>query len=134
MKRTLSKIPAMIGMLIALLSFACYADDLIRDYILHEEPETWILAVILALVSLPFFFADAIISLVSGIKNFNKKFNITLAILLFICVITYFFFGQATGPYNLYTYSWQTFYLVIFVLEVISIVKCVKADKMAKKQ
>lgn len=120
MKKVLIKIPAMLAMIITLFSFILYCESLI-----DPMSEGWLGAVMIALFSMPFYFADAIISFVKAIKKNDAKFNFILTAVLIVAIPMYLFVGNINMvvPQIL----WHLYYLAMFVLEVISIKRCVKS-------
>ena len=128
MKALLRKIPAMIAMLITLASVACYV--LPAAGLVHHE--YWILSVILAVLSMPFFFIDAIISFVRALKKEDSKFNYLLALVLVGGIPMLLIFGQV--GIDSFNVIWNVYYLLMFVLEVISIKKACVAMKANRKQ
>lgn len=123
MKKLLVKIPAMIAMLIALASFVWYVLP-IAGLVHHEF---WILSVIVAVLSMPFYLVDAIISFVRARKKDDSKFNYILALVLVGAIPMVVIFG-GDGK-DLFNVIWNLYYLLMFVLEVISIKKTYDAMK-----
>lgn len=122
MKKILSKLPAMVAMLIGLPGFILYV-----QYLLQSESDIWIGSVIFALLSLPFFFIDAIISFVKAIKKNDAKFNGILALVLVGAIPMIFQFGSSGN--DAFNVVWNIYYLLMYVLEVISIKKTFHAMK-----
>lgn len=120
MKKLLIKIPAMLAMLLTILSFVCLVQSFTEG-----NDEIWILAVIVAMPSLVFYAVDAIISLVKGIKNTDRVFNIILAIVLLVGIPMFLLVGNG-GP-DSFLVIWNAYYLAMFVLEIVSMVRLVKA-------
>lgn len=115
MKQLLIKIPAMIALLISLVSFVWYVLFLLD--LVHDE--TWLLSVLTAMFSIPFFFVDAIISFVRAVKKIDSKFNFILAVVLIGAIPMIVIFGGDGKDF--FNVIWNVYYLVMFVLEVISI-------------
>ncbi len=130
MKNISTKIPAMIAMLIAILSLGLLITAFIVS-INEIEPESgvsrsfafWVYAVITSMLSLVFYFIDAIWSIAKAIMKIDPIFNIVLAFLLLGTIPMMLFVGGKLGI-NIYIYF--SYYLAIFVLEVISIIKHIK--------
>ena len=136
MKSLSSKIPAMIAMLIAIFSFGL----LITAFIVsmnEVQPESglsssfafWAFAVMTSMVSLVFYFIDAVISVVKAFMRIHTIFNIILASLLVGAIPMMLFVGGKPGINIYISFS---YYLAIFVLEVISIVKHIRSSRIDK--
>lgn len=123
MKRVLIKIPAMLAMILSILSFYNYALSFT-----DTEQEVWILSVILAVLCIPFYFTDAIISFVKAIRNRDRVFNFILAAVLIIFLpMVIVFASVSTHIENIfYNVVWNIYYIAVFVLEVVSIIRCAK--------
>ena len=131
MKKLYSKIPAMIGMLIAVISFGLLAAAFVVS--VHEaEPEMgvsrsfalWVFAVITSMLSLIFYLVDALLSIIKAFDRVFPLFNGVLAFLLIGAVPMAIFVGGGLGV-NIYIYF--SYYLLIFLLEIVSIVKYIKS-------
>lgn len=117
MKKLLIKIPAMLAMIISLVSFVWYVQYLLGS----ENPDIWVLSSIMAMFSIPFFFIDAIISFVKARKKDDSKFNYILTLVLIGAIpMVVFLGGDGRDHLNI---IWNLYYLMVFVLEVISIKK-----------
>lgn len=130
MKQLLSKIPALIAMLITLLSLFFYVKSFF-----NTESELGLVAVIVALFSVPFYFIDALISFVKAIKKNDAKFNYILTLIIIgLLPVSYFWAGSGKLIQNV---TWTVYYLLVFVLEIISIQKiCVviSSNKNSSKE
>ena len=137
MKKLNSKTPAMIAMLIAIFSLGL----LITAFILsinEVEPESgvsksfafWVFAVITSMLSLIFYFIDAVLSIIKAFMKIHPIFNIVLALLLIGAIPMMLFVGGKLGI-NIYIYF--SYYLSIFVLEIVSIIKHIKLSQIDKK-
>ena len=131
MKNLYSKIPAMIGMLIAVISFGLLAAAFVVS--VHEaEAEMgvsrsfalWVFAVITSMLSLIFYLVDALLSIIKAFDRVFPLFNGVLAFLLIGAVPMAIFVGGGLGV-NIYIYF--SYYLAIFLLEIVSIVKYIKS-------
>lgn len=137
MKSISTKTPAMIDMLIAILSLGLLITAFIVS-INEIEPESgvsrsfafWVYAVITSMLSLVFYFIDAIWSIAKAIMKIDPIFNIVLAFLLLGTIPMMLFVGGKLGI-NIYIYF--LYYLAIFVLEVVSIIKHIKLSRIDKK-
>ncbi len=133
MKRLSSKIFAMIAMLIAMLSFGLLITSFIVS--LNEvDPEKgvsksfalWVFALIVSMLSLVFYLIDAVLSMIKAFQKIHPIFNTVLSLMLIGAVPMMLFVGGKLGI-NIYIYF--SYYLAIFVLEVVSIVKHIKITK-----
>ena len=136
MKSLSSKIPAMIAMLIAIFSLGLLFTAFIVS-INEVEPESgvsksfafWVFAVLTSILSLIFYFVDAVISVVKALLRIHPIFNIVLALLLVGAIPMMLFVGAKLGI-NIYIYF--SYYLTIFVLEIVSIIKHIKLSRIDK--
>lgn len=117
MKQLLGKIPAMIGMLIGCVSFVWY----IQSFFDSVYTELWIGSAIMATFSMLFFFLDAIISFVKARKKIDAKFNYILTLVLVGAIPMVVYFGGSGRDF--FNVIWNVYYLLVFVLEAISIKK-----------
>ena len=137
MKNVSTKIPAMIAMLIALFSLGLLVTAFIVS-IDEVEPEMgvsksfafWVYAVITSILSLIFYFVDAVMSVVKATLKIHPIFNMVLAVMLFGAIPMMLFVGAKLGV-NIYIYF--SYYLSIFALEVVSIIKHIKLSRSDKK-
>lgn len=129
MKTLLSKLPAVLAMGIALISFVFYVQSLFEPI-----SDIWIGSVIMAVLSLPFFLVDAVISLVKAVKKQDTRFNAILALAIIgLCPMVGIFGGSGRDLFNV---IWNVYYLMVFVLEILSIKKAVavmQAQKAGKQ-
>ena len=136
MKKIHSKIPAMIAMLIALFSLGLLITAFVVS-INEVEPEMgvsksfafWAFAVITSMLSLIFYFIDAVFSIIKAFMKIHPIFNIVLALLLIGAIPMMLFVGGKLGI-NIYIYF--SYYLLIFVFEIISIIKHIKLSQIDK--
>ena len=127
-----TKIHAIIGMAISVVSFGLLITSLILGLIesptefgLSNSFSFWVLSVIVAMISLLFYIIDALLSIVKAFKKVDPIFNSLLSILLFGAVPMVIFVGGGTG---INIYIWNAYYLTIFVLEIVSLIKHIKMD------
>lgn len=116
MKSLISKIPAVIALIISIFSFYYYILSFFR-----YEADEWLMSVIIAMFSMLFFFIDAVICFVKAVKKNDAKFNYILTLLLLGAIPMVVVFGGDGKDY--FNVIWNVYYLLIFVLEVISIKK-----------
>lgn len=122
MKKALVKIPAMLAMLITGLSIFTYVWSLV-----DMESEIWVIASILAILSLPLYFTDAIISFVKTLKKDDTTFNLILTLVLVGTIPMYLLVGDRVGI-PLCSALWNLYYLFVLVLEIWSIKRCIKTN------
>ena len=136
MKSTATKIPAILAMLISLVSFGL----LITAFCLPEEPVDegvsrsfafWAFSVIVSLISLILYFIDAIFSIIKVFLKIHPKFNLILSLLLIGSIPMGIYVGG--GLDIICIFIWYTYYLAIFVLEIVSIVKHIKLNLQKNK-
>ena len=133
MKSLSSKIPAMIAMLIAIFSLGLLITAFIVS-INEVEPESgvsksfafWVYAVLTSILSLIFYFVDAVISVVKAFLRIHPIFNIVLALLLVGAIPMMLFVGAKLGI-NIYIYF--SYYLAMLILEIVSIIKHIKMTR-----
>lgn len=78
----------------------------------------WIYSVIFALISMVFYFIDALRAIARAFKKINPAFNLIIS-LLFVCAIPLLVFvGAGSG-----VIIWNAYYVLIFVLEIVSTIK-----------
>ena len=133
MKSLSSKIPAMVAMLIAIFSLGLLITAFIVS-INEVEPESgvsksfafWVYAVLTSILSLIFYFVDAVISVVKAFLRIHPIFNIVLALLLVGAIPMMLFVGAKLGI-NIYIYF--SYYLAMLILEIVSIIKHIKMTR-----
>ena len=136
MKSLSSKISAMIAMLIAIFSlglliiaFIVSINDVEHEDGVSKSFAFWVFAVITSMFSLIFYFIDAVMSAVKAFLRIHTAFNIVLALLLVGAIPMMLFVGAELGI-NIYIYF--SYYLTIFVLEIVSIIKHIKLSRIDK--
>ena len=132
MKETSIKIHAMIAIAISLISFGFMFASLVTA--LTETPVAsgvsrsfalWVLGMIVAYFSLIFYFVDAVLSIIKIFLKIHPIFNAVLSVMLIGAIPMALFVGGGLGV-NIYI--WSAYYLAIFILEIVSIVKHVKLN------
>ena len=135
MKSTFTKYPAIIAMFISVFSFGLMLASLVA--LITESPESlsehahskafayWMWGMIVAYFSLIFYFIDGILSIIKVFMKIHPKFNAVLTVMLILAVPIGIFIGGGLGV-NIYI--WNAYYLAIFILEIISIVKHIKIN------
>ena len=141
MRSVSSKAPAIIAMLISLVSFGLIVSAFVVS--INEVPPEmgvsasfalWLFAVIISMVSLIPYTIDAIFSAIKFFVKIDPLFNSILTLILIGAIPMVIFVGTGTGG-NIYI--WFSYYLFMFVLEIVSIVKHVKmmrADREMEKE
>ena len=132
MKDTIIKFYAIVAMIISLISFGLMIGSL---FALNTEPPVekgvsrsfafWVFGMIVAYISLFFYFIDAVLSAIKVFMKIHPVFNAVLSIMLFCAIPIGIFIGGGLGINIL---IWNAYYLAIFILEIISIVKHVKLN------
>ena len=132
MRETSIKVHAMIAMVISLVSFSLMIASLV--VMLTETPvdegvsrsfALWVFGMIVAYFSLIFYFVDAVLSVIKIFRKIHPIFNLVLAIMLIGAIPMGIFVGGGLG---ISIYIWNAYYLAIFILEIVSIVKHVKLN------
>ena len=132
MRETSIKVHAMIAMAISLVSFSLMIASLV--VMLTETPvdegvsrsfALWVFGMIVAYFSLIFYFVDAVLSVIKIFRKIHPIFNLVLAIMLIGAIPMGIFVGGGLG---ISIYIWNAYYLAIFILEIVAIVKHVKLN------
>ena len=130
MKSTLTKSAAIIAMIISLISFYLVITAFVVSA--NEPPVEdgvsrsfafWVFSVIVACASMIFYFIDAIFSIVKIFMKIHPKFNTILSIMLIAAIPMVIYVGGGLG---INIFIWNAYYLAIFILEIVSIVKHIK--------
>ena len=130
MKKLYSKIPAMIGMLITIISVGLLIGAFIIS-INEVEPESGIsksfalaiVALIVALCSLFFYFIDAVLSLIKVFRKIHPIFNGAMALVI-IGTVPIVFAKSELSDIRIALCA-----ATIFVMEIISIIKHIKMTR-----
>ena len=132
MKNTIIKFYAIVAMIISLISFGLMIASLVA--LINEPPVEkgvsrsfafWVFGMIVAYISLFFYFIDAVLSAIKVFMKIHPVFNAILSIMLLGAIPMGLFVGGGLGINIL---IWNAYYLAIFILEIISIVKHVKLN------
>lgn len=134
MKKVYTKIPAMIAMLISVITAALVLASIVYALNSGDASIGFLVGIGLCYIEIiiyVFYFIDAILSIVKAIKKIQPIFNSILALLI-----------VGTIPLDLWALSAKRMYIglvcvhyfTIFVLEVISIVKHIKIMRDCKKE
>ncbi|MBE6684279.1 MAG: hypothetical protein IKL66_00545 [Clostridia bacterium] len=132
MRETSIKIHAIVAMAISLVSFGLMIASLVA--MLTEMPTDdgvsrsfalWFWGMIVAYFSLIFYFVDAVLSVIKIFRKIHPIFNSVLAVMLIGAIPMALFVGGGLG---INIYIWNAYYLTIFILEIVSIVKHVKLN------
>ena len=131
MKSTSTKVSAIIAMIISLVSFVLMISSFVA--LITEPPleqgdisksfAFWLWGMIVAYFSLIFYFIDAILSAIKVFMKIHPVFNTILSTLLLGAIPMGIFVGGGLG---ISIYIWNAYYLAIFMLEIVSIVKHIK--------
>ena len=146
MKKVSTKIPAMIGMLLALAVIffltkgALYSmtPTLFDDGSSIYDPEltAWgsgLFALVVSAFSMIFYMVDAVLSAIKAFLKIHPIFNAVLAATILICTVfaVLIISNVLVTAVNL---VWYMCYFAIFILEIVSIVKCCKQKGGAKNE
>ena len=133
MKSTFTKVSAIFAMIISLVSFVLMISSFVA--LITEPPlelgdisksfAFWLWGMIVAYFSLIFYFIDAIFSIIKIFMKIHPIFNAILSIMLLGAIPMGLFVGGGLG---ISIYIWNAYYLTIFILEIVSIVKHVKLN------
>ena len=129
MNKLRSKIPAMIAMVISLVSFGFMIASLVTLNVppngetYHPSFAFWIYAVIIAALSFIFYFVDALLSLHKATLKIDTLFNTVLGIVLLVGIAI---LVCTTYADTAIIVLWNIGHLAMFVLEVISICRHLK--------
>lgn len=127
MESTSTKVSAIIAMSISLISFCLITTAFVIS--VNEPPVEmgvsrsfafWVFGMIAAYISLFFYFVDAIFSIIKVFMKIHPKFNAVLSIILIGAIPMGIFVGSRLG---INIYIWNAYYLAIFILEIVAIVK-----------
>ena len=131
MESTATKGAAIFAMIISLVSFVLMISSFVA--LITEPPleqggisksfASWLLGMIVAYFSLIFYFIDAIFSIIKIFMKIHPVFNAVLSIMLLGAIPMAIFVGGGLG---VSVYIWNAYYLAVFILEIVSIVKHVK--------
>ena len=125
---------ALIAMALTLISFffalsslqALFTEVIPDDFVGYSDSFTfWIYSVATAFCSLPFYLIDAIFLLKKAKNGIHPGFNKVLGILLIVAIPMCWFFAGSPG---ISIYIWNAYYLVVFILEIISIIQYTLID------
>ena len=136
MKNVLTKIPAVIGMILTLICIfyllKAYAYSYFPDYfddgsnIYDPEMTAWgagLFSIIVSVFSLIFYGIDAVFSVVRAIRKDNTTLNIIIVALFVVCLILDVWVISSYLR-NYKTIVWFISYFSLFIIELISIIRC----------
>ena len=133
MKDTSTKGVAIFSMIISLISFGlmiCSFIALITEPAREQGDVSksfafWVFGMIVAYFSLIFYFVDAVLFIIKIFLKIHPIFNAVLSVMLIGAIPMALFVGGGLG---INIYIWNAYYLAIFILEIVSIVKHVKLN------
>ena len=134
MKKLYTKIPAIIAMLICVVAVALAIALVIFALKANSSDVGFLLGIVIyyaAIISYIFYLIDAVLSIIKAVMKINPVFNGILAVLIVGTIPMSMFAFQAK---HLYIGLMYIYYLAIFVLEVISVVKHIKMMRDSKKE
>ena len=136
MKNVLTKIPAVIGMILTLICIfyllEAYAYSYFPDFfddgsnIYDPEMTAWgagLFSIIVSVFSLIFYGIDAVSSVVRAIRKDNTTLNIIIVALFVVCLILGVWVISSYLR-NYKTIVWFISYFSLFIIELISIIRC----------
>ena len=136
MKNVLTKIPAVIGMILTLICIfyllEAYAYSYFPDFfddgsnIYDPEMDAWgsgLFSIIVSVFSLIFYGIDAVFSVVRAIRKDNTTLNIIIVALFVVCLILGVWVISSYLR-NYKTIVWFISYFSLFIIELISIIRC----------
>ena len=136
MKNVLTKIPAVIGMILTLICIfyllKAYAYSYFHDFfddgsnIYDPEMTAWgagLFSIIVSVFSLIFYGIDAVFSVVRAIRKDNTTLNIIIVALFVVCLILGVWVISSYLR-NYKTIVWFISYFSLFIIELISIIRC----------
>ena len=136
MKKVLTKIPAIIGMILTLICIfyllKAYAYSYFPDFfddgsnIYDPEMTAWgagLFSIIVSVFSLIFYGIDAVFSVVRAIRKDNTILNIIIVTLFVVCLILGVWVISSYLR-NYKTIVWFISYFSLFIIELISIIRC----------
>ena len=83
----------------------------------------WMFGSIASVVSMIFYFIDAILSAIKVFMKIHPVFNAILSVMLIAALPMSIIVGGSLG---INIYIWNAYYLAIFILEIVSIIKHIK--------
>ena len=134
MKKLYTKIPAIIAMLICVVAVALAIALVIFALKANSSDVGFLLGIVIyyaAIISYIFYLIDAVLSIIKAVMKINPVFNGILAVLIVGTIPMSMFTLHAK---HLYSGLMYIYYLAIFVLEVISVVKHIKMMRDSKKE
>lgn len=126
MKKIYIKIPAIIGLFLNVLGLGLFIYVLSSLNPEYRGTGLALLSIcfLTAVVSLIFYFIDAILSIIMAIMKINPIFNIILASVIILPVVLLICCKQ------FYTGLLIVYYSIVFLLEIISIIKNIKQKRV----
>lgn len=130
MRKIYPKVSAIVAMFISVFSLGSLAASVVCFFV--EDPtETgisasfafWIYAVCVSLLSLKYYTIDAILAVVNIFRKIDPIFNSVLAVVLFVAIPLGIFVGGGLG---INIIIWFSYYLGMFILELVSIIRLIK--------
>ena len=131
MKKYMNKTHGIVAAIISVISFGLLIAAI---FSLIKQPESvqlmqpsfafWIYSMIFAYISLVFYLIDALGSIVRAFKKIHTAFNAILTIVIFTAIPVALHFGGGAN-----TAIWYAYYVFLFTMEIISIIKHQKSTK-----
>jgi len=139
MKSLKTKIPAIIGVIIHILVAISFVTMLI---LVHSESSpidqgeglAWVtLDWLLFMVSGFLYIIDAILSTIKSFMRIDTVFNAILSLTVLCFLVTYCLYMYVDNGYMVPLIVWILFYYAIIVLEIISVIRHIKARKAERQ-
>ena len=132
MKKYINKTNGIIAVIISLASLgflgatiAFGLKELPDDYMgMSPSFAFWVYSMIFSLISMVFYFLDALHSIELAFQKILPAFNIIFALIVFAGIPVAIFIGG-----GVYTAVWYVYYAVMIAMEIVSIVKHIKMKR-----
>ena len=132
MKKYINKTNGIIAVIISLASLGFLGaaiafgfKELPDDYMgMPPSFAFWVYSMIFSLISMVFYFLDALHSIELAFQKILPAFNIIFALIVFAGIPVAIFIGG-----GVYTAVWYVYYAVMIAMEIVSIVKHIKMKR-----
>ena len=131
MENRARKTSGIMAVIISVISFSLLILSVIsamkfpeNNYGMHPSFAFWIYSMIFAYISLVFYLIDALHSINRAFKKIHPTFNIIFALMTLIAIPIAVYIGG-----GVHTALWYAYYIIIFIMEILSIIKHHKIAK-----
>ena len=132
MRRIISKVNGIIAVILSAISIGLMIWGLLIDTPVEQGVSAgfacWVFSIIIALISVVAYIVDGVFCLIKVFRKIRPGFNLLSALLYIASAPMVFFVGAALN----YTLLFYVYYLGIFVLQIVDIVKHIKMQKEVK--